>query len=71
MGTMQFLYVDLIITTTLAVVMGRSGPSKNLVSQRPISSLMSLANIIPLILQILLTIFMQYLALYILRHEPW
>lgn len=71
MGTNQFLYVDLFVTSSLAVVMGRARPSERIVPQRPISSLISLSNVVPLMLQILLCILMQFLSLYILRHEPW
>ena len=71
MGTNQFLYVDLFVISSLTVVMGRARPSERLVSQRPISSLISLSNIVPLIIQILLAIFTQFLSLYILRLEPW
>uniref|UniRef100_T1H8S0 Cation-transporting ATPase n=1 Tax=Rhodnius prolixus TaxID=13249 RepID=T1H8S0_RHOPR len=70
-GTIEFLYVDLVITTSLAVVMGRSEPSPRLVPQRPLSSLISLSNLIPLILQVILAVTIQYASLDLLRGEPW
>ncbi|XP_014244199.1 probable cation-transporting ATPase 13A3 isoform X1 [Cimex lectularius] len=71
LGTMQFLYVDLVITTSLAVVMGRSKPSDVIVPQRPISTLISPSNIIPLFLQVGLSSVIQVISLHLLRTEHW
>ena len=71
MGNMEFLYVDLVITTTLAVVMGRAGPAGSLVQTRPLAALASSANVIPLLLQIILTVLIQYAAIEILKIQPW
>ena len=35
LGDVMFLYIDLVITTTVAVLMGRTGPWDKLVKQRP------------------------------------
>jgi magnesium-transporting ATPase (P-type) len=35
LGDTQFLYIDLVITTTVAVLMGRTKPWNVLVKQRP------------------------------------
>lgn len=51
--------------------MGRSEPSPRLVPQRPLSSLISLSNLIPLILQVILAVTIQYASLDLLRGEPW
>jgi magnesium-transporting ATPase (P-type) len=68
---MQFLYVDLAITTSIAVVMGRTGPATRLVSERPVGSLVSASNIIPLIMQVLVTVAVQIATLYFLMQQPW
>ena len=41
LGDTQFLYIDLVITTTVAVLMGRTGPWERLVAKRPQGSLVS------------------------------
>ncbi|GLV35836.1 anne boleyn [Carabus blaptoides fortunei] len=71
LGNMQFLYIDLIITTTLAVTMGYQGPAHILVAKRPMGSLVSLVNLIPLFLQIILCGIIKYGALYYLQLQPW
>ncbi|XP_023726909.1 probable cation-transporting ATPase 13A3 isoform X2 [Cryptotermes secundus] len=71
LGNTQFLYIDLVITTSIAVVMGRTGPASRLVSERPMGSLMSANNIIPLIMQVLVTVVVQIAALYLLMKQPW
>lgn len=71
LGTMQFLYVDLFITTSMAVLMGRTGPAARLVSERPVGSLTSASNIIPLILQVLVTVAVQIATLYFVMIQPW
>nr|CAD7403639.1 unnamed protein product [Timema cristinae] len=71
LGNVQFLYIDLVITTTLAVVMGRTGPTSKLVPQRPLGSLVAAVNVIPLLLQIVLTLVVQVAALYFLIQQDW
>ncbi|CAG9762834.1 unnamed protein product [Ceutorhynchus assimilis] len=71
LGDFQFLFIDLIITTTLAVTMGRQGPSKILGAKRPMSSLVSPKNLVPLILQIVACAFFQLAALYYLYQQKW
>jgi magnesium-transporting ATPase (P-type) len=68
---MQFLYADLGITASVAVVMGRTGPATRLVSERPMGSLVSAGNIIPLIMQVLLIMAVQIATLYFLMMQPW
>jgi magnesium-transporting ATPase (P-type) len=68
---MQFLYIDLVITTSLAVVMGRTGPSDQLVPQRPNGSLASAATVFPLLLQVGLTAGIQLAAFFLLLDQPW
>uniref|UniRef100_A0AAR5QDK6 Cation-transporting P-type ATPase C-terminal domain-containing protein n=1 Tax=Dendroctonus ponderosae TaxID=77166 RepID=A0AAR5QDK6_DENPD len=71
LGNFQFLFIDLIITTTLAVTMGRQGPSKILHSKRPMSSLVSAKNLVPLTLQIFAIAAFQVGALYYLYQQDW
>ncbi|XP_031641127.1 probable cation-transporting ATPase 13A3 [Contarinia nasturtii] len=71
LGNFQFLYVDLIITASLAFSMGRQGPSDKLVERRPSSSLVSLANVVPLLLQVLLCATIQLSAIIYLFNQPW
>ncbi|KAF2886724.1 hypothetical protein ILUMI_19449, partial [Ignelater luminosus] len=71
MGDMQFLFIDLIITTVLAVTMGRQGPRDKLSAKRPMGSLVCVNNLIPLILQIVLCGAIQLGALYYLKLQPW
>ncbi|XP_063225948.1 polyamine-transporting ATPase 13A3-like isoform X2 [Bacillus rossius redtenbacheri] len=71
LGDFQFLYIDLVITTTLAVVMGRTGPASQLVARRPLGSLVSAVNMVPLLLQVLLTAAVQVSALYLLGSQAW
>lgn len=68
---MEFLYLDLVITTSLAVVIGRSGPSDLLVKARPIARLISPGNLLPLILQIVFNFLIQLASLYYLYLQDW
>jgi len=71
MSNMEFLYVDLFITTTLAVVMGRTGPMTNLDVTRPVGSLMSYVIVVPILLQLTLCYVVQHFSLFILQLQPW
>lgn len=71
LGNFQFLYIDLIITASLAFTMGRQGPSSFLVSKRPSSCLLSCSNIIPLLLQIALCAAIQFAAVLLLYNQSW
>uniref|UniRef100_A0A1B6M2J0 Cation-transporting ATPase n=2 Tax=Graphocephala atropunctata TaxID=36148 RepID=A0A1B6M2J0_9HEMI len=71
LSNIEFLYVDLVITTSLAFMMGRAGPARRLVSHRPLMSLMATANVIPLLLHITASTAIQYLSLYILESQVW
>lgn len=51
--------------------MGRQGPAKRLVVKRPSSSLISLANVIPLLLQVLSCVAVQIGALIFLHDQDW
>jgi magnesium-transporting ATPase (P-type) len=59
LGDTQYLYIDLVITTTVAVLMGRTKPWNVLVKQRPPGSLVAGATLFSLVCQILATLAAQ------------
>ena len=71
LGDTQFLYIDLCITTTVAVLMGRTGPHTLLVPQRPPGSLMAGQTLLSIFLQILVTFCGQTAATYYLHAQQW
>ncbi|CAH0388711.1 unnamed protein product [Bemisia tabaci] len=71
MGDLQFLYVDLVVTSLFALAMGYTKPAESLSPQRPIINLFSAANIIPLILQFILVFVVQISSVLWLQRQPW
>ena len=71
LGDTQFLYIDLVITTTVAVLMGRTGPWDSLVKERPPGSLVSAGNLLSVGLQILASFAGQMAAVVFLHSQPW
>nr|CAH7729266.1 unnamed protein product [Callosobruchus chinensis] len=71
LGDSQFLFIDLIVTTSLAVTIGRQGPSEKLCPQRPPSSLVAAKNVIPLLLQVSLCALFQLAVIYLLFQQTW
>ncbi|CAG7728857.1 unnamed protein product [Allacma fusca] len=67
----QFLFIDLGITTTIAVVMGRTEPHPRLVTKRPMGSLISFQNIVSILLQIFTSGVIQLGAISLLKTESW
>ncbi|OXB77267.1 UNVERIFIED_CONTAM: hypothetical protein H355_002259, partial [Colinus virginianus] len=67
----QFLFFDLIITTTVAVLMGRTGPAKELGVRRPQGALISVAVLGSLLLQTALLITVQVLSYFITVSQSW
>ena len=67
----MFLYHDLFITTTIAVLMGRTDPYPDLVVNRPKGSLLTSSNLLSLVMQIALTAAIQLGALLLLMLQPW
>uniref|UniRef100_A0A8C9TPL4 ATPase cation transporting 13A2 n=1 Tax=Scleropages formosus TaxID=113540 RepID=A0A8C9TPL4_SCLFO len=65
LSDLQFLFFDLVLVTSLAIVMGRGGPSSELHPQRPPASLLSLQVFASLLLHCLLLVLIQVFALYI------
>ncbi|XP_071946227.1 polyamine-transporting ATPase 13A3-like isoform X2 [Antedon mediterranea] len=71
LGDFQFLYVDLVITTTVAILMGYNGAYTHLVKKRPPGSLVSPIILISIILQILVQIIGQTTAYFLLFTQDW
>ncbi|XP_018331262.1 probable cation-transporting ATPase 13A3 isoform X2 [Agrilus planipennis] len=71
LGNIQLLFIDLIITTSLAVTIGHQGPANKLQSERPMGSLVCARNLIPLITQVLLCIAVQFCSYYYLSTQSW
>ncbi|KAJ3657587.1 hypothetical protein Zmor_009376 [Zophobas morio] len=71
LGDVQFLFIDLVITTSLAVTIGRQGPSKRLGAKRPPGSLVAAATLVPIFLQIFLCVFVQIGTLVYLYQQDW
>ncbi|CAG0881036.1 unnamed protein product, partial [Darwinula stevensoni] len=71
LGDMQFLYIDLVITTSVAVLMGLTPAYPVLVKRTPPGSLLSPSILLSIILQILLACGIQIAALYLLLFQPW
>ncbi|KAM8796346.1 polyamine-transporting ATPase 13A2 [Eudromia elegans] len=67
----QFLFFDLIITTTVAVLMGRTGPAKELGVARPQGALISVLVLGSLLLQTALLITVQVLSYFITVSQSW
>jgi len=67
----QFLFIDLGITTTIAVAMGRTGPYHRLVSKRPMGSLVSFQNVLSILAQILISSVIQIGAITYLKFQPF
>lgn len=71
LGDYQFLYHDLFITTTVAVLMSRTDPYPHLVVHRPKGSLLAKSNLLSLAMQVALTAAIQLGALLMLMLQPW
>lgn len=71
LGDTQFLYIDLVITTTVAVLMGRTGPWETLVAKRPPGSLVSGQTLMSVAVQILACLAGQLGAIFFLQSRSW
>ncbi|NXA16522.1 AT132 ATPase, partial [Sapayoa aenigma] len=67
----QFLFFDLVITTTVAVLMGRTGPARDLGTERPQGALISVLVLGSLLLQTALLITVQVLSYFITVSQSW
>jgi magnesium-transporting ATPase (P-type) len=71
LGDTQFLYIDLVITTTVAVLMGRTGAYSRIVKQRPFGNLVAGATLMSIFSQILVSLAAQVIAVYYLQANIW
>ncbi|KAL5013799.1 hypothetical protein ScPMuIL_008069 [Solemya velum] len=67
----QFLYVDLILITTLAITFGRSPAYHLLDKELPVVSLVTLGPILSLLLQMVIQIGVQVGAFFYVQQQPW
>ncbi|KAI1285205.1 Polyamine-transporting ATPase 13A3 [Halotydeus destructor] len=68
---MQYLYEDLFLISLFCVLFGRTESFKNLSKKPPPSSLIGLTPLISLVLQILLILSFQLMAVIFLQRQPW
>ncbi|XP_063379335.1 polyamine-transporting ATPase 13A3-like [Cydia fagiglandana] len=71
LGNYQFLYIDLVLTTLLALSLGRAAPGPVLAPRSPPVSLVAASSILPLVAQVALVLLLQLAALYLLRAQDW
>ncbi|KAJ8732100.1 hypothetical protein PYW08_014830 [Mythimna loreyi] len=71
LGNNQFLYIDLVLTTLLALSLGRAAPGPTLTRASPPVSLVALSSLLPLVMQVVLVLVMQIAAIYLLYAQPW
>nr|XP_033484312.1 cation-transporting ATPase 13A2 isoform X1 [Epinephelus lanceolatus] len=71
LGDLQFLYFDLLLVTTLAIVMGKGGPSKELYPSRPSASLLTLPVVGSLFIHTCMIVLGQLAALFITTSQEW
>jgi magnesium-transporting ATPase (P-type) len=67
----EFLYVDLILITTFSITFSRTEPYHDLVSERPLVSLISVGPILAIVTQIMLVIAAQTFMFYHVMDQPW
>ncbi|XP_052286292.1 polyamine-transporting ATPase 13A3-like isoform X2 [Dreissena polymorpha] len=67
----EFLYIDLLITTTIAVLMGYTAAYDRLVAARPEGSLIKPSNILSILLQVLAAALFQAAAVVYLNAQKW
>ncbi|XP_078374483.1 polyamine-transporting ATPase 13A3-like isoform X2 [Oculina patagonica] len=67
----QYLYIDLVIITSLALVMGKTEAYPLLVARRPGGSLMSPVVVFSLISQIIVQTMVQVAGFYYVQSQPW
>ncbi|KAK3105212.1 hypothetical protein FSP39_019931 [Pinctada imbricata] len=71
LSDMQYLYVDLVITTSIAVLMGYSRAYNKVVALRPPGSLVKAINIMSIIAQVVLALAFQLGAFFYLQAQEW
>uniref|UniRef100_A0A2K5CJ86 ATPase cation transporting 13A2 n=1 Tax=Aotus nancymaae TaxID=37293 RepID=A0A2K5CJ86_AOTNA len=71
LGDLQFLAIDLVITTTVAVLMSRTGPALSLGRVRPPGALLSMPVLSSLLLQVALVAGVQLGGYFLTLAQPW
>ncbi|XP_063515089.1 polyamine-transporting ATPase 13A2 isoform X6 [Pongo pygmaeus] len=71
LGDLQFLAIDLVITTTVAVLMSRTGPALVLGRVRPPGALLSVPVLSSLLLQVTLVTGVQLGGYFLTLGQPW
>ncbi|KAI0219960.1 putative cation-transporting ATPase 13A3 [Lamellibrachia satsuma] len=71
LGDWMFLYIDLVITTTVAVLMGHTGAYESLVAKRPPGSLVAPKTVLSIIIHIAMVAVFQAAAYFYLTYQPW
>lgn len=71
LGDVQFLVIDLAITTTVAVLMSRTGPALALGRARPPGALLSVPVLSSLLLQVALVAGVQLGGYFLTVTQPW
>nr|KAF6503959.1 ATPase cation transporting 13A2 [Rousettus aegyptiacus] len=71
LGDLQFLAIDLVITTTVAVLMSRTGPALVLGQARPPGALLSVPVLSSLLLQVALVAGVQLGGYFLTAAQPW
>ncbi|XP_078697010.1 polyamine-transporting ATPase 13A3-like isoform X3 [Branchiostoma floridae x Branchiostoma belcheri] len=71
LGDIQYLYIDLAITTTVALFMGWQEAYPKLVPQRPLGSLMAPVNLFSVLSHVVLMIAVQVGTFLYLKQQPW
>ncbi|XP_066126419.1 polyamine-transporting ATPase 13A2 isoform X3 [Saccopteryx bilineata] len=71
LGDVQFLAIDLVITTTVAVLMSRTGPALVLGRARPPGALLSVPVLSSLLLQVALVASVQLGGYFLTVVQPW
>ncbi|XP_004425686.1 PREDICTED: probable cation-transporting ATPase 13A2 [Ceratotherium simum simum] len=71
LGDLQFLAIDLVITTTVAVLMSRTGPALVLGQARPPGALLSVPVLSSLLLQVVLVAGVQLGGYFLMVAQPW
>uniref|UniRef100_A0A8I3MXI5 ATPase cation transporting 13A2 n=2 Tax=Canis lupus familiaris TaxID=9615 RepID=A0A8I3MXI5_CANLF len=71
LGDVQFLAIDLVITTTVAVLMSRTGPALALGRARPPGALLSVPVLSSLLLHVVLVAGVQLGGYFLTVAQPW
>ncbi|KAL4735508.1 hypothetical protein BDV11DRAFT_208448 [Aspergillus similis] len=71
LGDFQFLFIDLTLILPIAIFMGWTGPCDILSRKRPTADLVSRKVLTPLLGQIMIIVFVQFLAYKSVQSQPW